>query len=135
MKNLTIKWHQIVVSLLLGFALGVAFGHWRATERFHGRPRHGDMKQHMMERFNKELGLSSGQTQQVAGIFEGKHSQMEALQTEMRPKFEALRALTEEEIRKVLNPDQQKKFEKMNTKMKERMGKHKRFPPPPPPEE
>jgi hypothetical protein len=123
----TIKWHQIAISLLIGFALGIAFGHWHAEKSFPGHWKKEDMKQHMLERFNRDLHLSADQMKQVAVIFDAKHPQMVALHAEIRPKFEALRNETQAEIRKILNPDQQKKFDEMNIKMEKHWNEHKEF--------
>jgi Spy/CpxP family protein refolding chaperone len=96
---------------------------------FMKRPHHpGDpakMKQHMMNQLNRELGLSSGQKTQISAIMEAKHSEMEALHSEMRPRFEALRNSSEAEIRQILNPEQQKKYDILCRRMKDRWEKRK----------
>ena len=122
-----IRLNQIAISLLIGFALGVVYGNWYARENFHSRWKHGSMRQRMEERFGKELHLSPDQKKQVSAIFEAKHPQMVALQAEMKPKFEALRNSTQEEIRKILNPDQQKKLDELNAKMEERWKEREKF--------
>lgn len=119
-------WHQIFISLLIGFALGSVFGRWYAKESFPAH-RKGDMRQHMLERFSRDLHLSADQKQQVAVIFEAKHPQMLALQAQMHPKFEALRISTQEEIRKILTPDQQKKLDTMNAKMEKHRQEREKF--------
>src|SRR5438105_2101865 len=119
--------HWLVVSLLIGFALGMAFGQWYGRESFHARCKNGGMKGMMMERFNKELHLSAEQKREVDAIFDAKHGQMAALQAEMQPKFEALRTSTQTEIRKILNPDQQQKFDAMNAKMEEHWKERQKF--------
>lgn len=132
-----VKWHQITISLLVGFALGVLFSQWQARDQFEPRWKKGDMKHRMEARFNRELGLSPEQSARVREIFESRRPQMAALHDEMRPKFEALRNETQEEIRSVLNPEQQKKFEEMSFKMEEhRKGRRAKWHPPfPGPEE
>ena len=121
-----INWHQIVISLLVGFAIGTAFGQWHAKEHFHEHWKKGSMRQHMLERFNRKLHLTEDQKQQVSKIFDAKHPQMVALQAEMKPKFEALRNSTQVEIRKVLNPDQQAKFDEMNSEKEKHWKDHDR---------
>lgn len=122
-----IRWNQIVIPLLIGFALGAGFGQWYARENFHRRWKHGDMKQHMMERFERELRLTADQKQQVGAIFDAKYPQMEALQAEVRPKFKALRDETQAEIRRILNPDQQKKLDEMTARREERRKQREKF--------
>ncbi len=123
----SIRWHQVVISLLIGFTLGMTFGQWHAHESFRSHWKHGSMRQHMLEKFSKELHLTADQKTKVAAIFEAKHPEMAALQEEMRPKFEALRQSTQAEVRKVLNPDQQKKFDEMNAERKERWKERAKF--------
>ena len=122
-----IHWNQLMISLLVGFALGAAYGQWHARDSFHKCWKHGSMKQHMLERFDRELHLTADQKKQVAAIFDARHPQMEALQAEMKPKFEALRNATQAEIRQILNPDQEKKLDEMNAKRKERWKERGKF--------
>ena len=122
-----IKWHQITISLFIGIALGTAFGHWQAKSYLHTRWEQGGMKQHMLERFNRELHLTAEQQKEIAAIFDAKYPQMVALQAEMKPKFEALRNSTQAEIRKILNSKQQEKFDEMHAKMENRWKEHRKF--------
>jgi hypothetical protein len=122
-----ISWHQAVIALLIGFTLGTVFGQWQAKDNLHNHRKKGDQRTHMMERFNKELHLTPDQQQQIARIFESNQSQMTSLHSEMRPKFEALRNTIQAEIRKILNADQQKKFDVMNAEMEKHRKKHGKF--------
>ena len=123
--SLKINWNQIFISLIIGLALGTAFGQWRSRENFHHRWKKGPeaMRQHMVEKFSKELHLNSEQKKQVAAIFEAKHPQMVELQKEMKPKLDALRNSTQAEVRKILTPEQEKKLDALNAKMDERWQK------------
>ncbi|OGW79247.1 MAG: hypothetical protein A3G33_00155 [Omnitrophica bacterium RIFCSPLOWO2_12_FULL_44_17] len=129
-KFLEIKWHQIIISLLIGIALGMTFGQSHFGGRGRGHWKKEGMKQYMLERFSKELHLSAEQKNQVSAIFEKRHPQMLALQAEMRPKFETLRNATDAEIRALLNADQQKKFDEIHAKMEARWKGHEKFPAP-----
>jgi len=122
-----IKWHQITISLLIGIALGTTFGHWQAKSYLHTRWEKGGMKQHMLERFNRELHLTAEQQKEIAAIFDAKYPQMVVLQAEMKPKFEALRNSTQAEIRKILNSKQQEKFDEIHAKMENRWKAHRKF--------
>jgi len=120
--------HQIIISLLVGFAVGVGYSQWHASEHFHGHwKKKGSMRQHMLERFDRKLHLTEDQKKQVGVIFDAKQPQMLALQAETRPKFEALRNSTQAEVRKILDPNQQKKFDDMNAKMEERWKERSKF--------
>jgi len=122
-----IRLNQVIISLIVGIALGITIGHPLHRKPFHHHRGKGPMQQHMIDRFSKELNLSAGQKQQVAAIFETTRPKMDALQAEVRPKFEALRKETQSEIKKILTPDQQKKMDAIESRMKERM---KDMPPP-----
>lgn len=122
-----IKWHQVAVSLLIGFAAGAVYGQWQARENFHGHWKQGNMREHMLKRFSSELHLTLEQQTQVAALLNATHPQMIALQAEMRPKFEALRSSTQAEIRKILKPEQLPAFDKMNAKMQERWQQREKF--------
>jgi Spy/CpxP family protein refolding chaperone len=116
-----IQVHQVLISLLIGLVLGFGAGQWQARDSFGpGHWKKGNMKQRMVEKMSRELQLSAEQKTQVQAILEAKHPQMMALHEEMRPKFEALRNTTHEEIRKVLNPEQQVKFDAFSKKHEER---------------
>lgn len=122
-----LSWNQILISLLIGAALGIPLGKWQAQGDFSGRHwKKGEMKQHMLERFSRELQLNEKQKVQVSAIFENKHVQMEALREEMKPKFEALRTATQNEIRPLLTPDQQIRFDALNEEMEKRWKKRKK---------
>jgi Spy/CpxP family protein refolding chaperone len=131
------KWHSVIISVLIGFALGTVFGQWRVQQCFphfgerRGFPHRGEkeMKDRMLEHLSKELQLSEEQKQQVAVIFESKRPQMTALHEEMRPRFEALRNATRAEIKKILTPEQQEKADEMEAEMEKHRGEHEGPPP------
>ncbi len=122
-----IKWHQVAIALLIGFSAGAVFGQWQVRENRHQRWKQGNMREHMLKRFDAALHLTPEQETQVAAIFDAHHPQMLALQAETRPKFEALRNSVQAEIRTILTPDQIPGFEKMNTKMQERWKNKEKF--------
>ena len=108
---------------LLSSILGLVVGFWIGREHF---PRHWDRRQRyekMLERFDSRLQLTPEQKPQVRSVFESKRQKMEALRGEMRPKFQEIRRSTQEDLRKLLTPDQQKKFERMEAEWQVRMKK------------
>ncbi|MDD5085243.1 MAG: periplasmic heavy metal sensor [Candidatus Omnitrophica bacterium] len=119
-----ISWHQVAISIVIGFLVGAFYGQLSGRPHFPKPGEHGRMKAKMVEHLSKDLNLTAEQKTQVEGIFEAKHPQMLALQAEIQPKFEALRRATDAEIRQILNPDQQKKFDEIKAKMEERHKKH-----------
>lgn len=151
---------QILLSLIIGFALGTTFdklqgpgcpcakschSHSKCGGPCHKKDGkcgkggckskcHGDckkMKERMLNKFSTELSLTPEQKTKVAGIFEAKHKKMKELREEIRPKFEALRKSTESEIKQILTSEQQKKFDVIHAKWE---SKRKEWHPGPPPE-
>lgn len=125
--NRKIRWNQVLISMMIGIALGLSLGELSECKVFRSHWKHGNMRQRMLKKLDRELHLTADQKTKVEVIFEAKHPQMEALQQEMKPKFEALRQSTQAEVSKVLNPDQQKKFEALNAKMEERWKERSKF--------
>ena len=126
MNFMKMNWHVIAISLLIGFSAGILFGQ---NQKFCGPWKHGgSMKEHMLKKFNRELHLTEEQKQKISAIFDAKHPRMMALHEEGRPKFEAIRNETQAEIRAVLTPEQQVKFEELTAKMESRrMAREKTF--------
>jgi protein CpxP len=97
-----------------------------------GHGKHG--KQDPAERvqkLSKKLNLSSEQQTKVQGILESQQQQMQSLRQDTslsaqdrKAKAADLRQSTSSQIRAVLNADQQKKFDQMEQKHKQRMAKH-----------
>jgi hypothetical protein len=69
--------------------------------------------------FKSELQLSDDQVKQIEGILEQSREQMTQFRNETRPRFMAIREQTETQMRAILNPEQQKKFDEM-TKREDR---------------
>jgi Spy/CpxP family protein refolding chaperone len=107
---------EIIVALVIGAAVG-----WFAAVRLAPERPHGSWKKgQMLERFSRELSLSPEQRQKVAKVLEAKRAQFEALREEARPRFDAVRASSQDEIRRVLDPAQIEKFEKMESEAQAR---------------
>lgn len=116
-----IAWIQVLLSLILGFAVGFVFDKNLLPCCFtkQGCPckwnkchKGEDFKKHMLEKFSKELDLNEEQKVKVASIFEVKHT-----------KFKAIKESTHEEINKLLTPEQQAKFEQFKAKREKRHKK------------
>lgn len=115
-----LHWHQILISLLIGILAGYGAAQWKTCQmRDHWKK--GNMKQMIVAKLDKELGLTSDQKKQITAIFEAQHPRMIAIHEEMRPKFESIKQKTQEDIRKVLTPEQQPKFDALNAKWEQRM--------------
>ena len=117
-----LAWKQIITAFLLGAAL-MALGTHACP--FYRRP-WGEGKhfqERMLKRFDRKLNLSSDQEERLALILEQKRGKIDALRKEIRPKFEEIRNMTRTEIRQILTPEQQTKFDKMSAEWEERAGK------------
>jgi Spy/CpxP family protein refolding chaperone len=74
----------------------------------------GDRIQHRVERMKERLNLSDDQARQLQQIFQEAHQQWQSDTT--RPDRETMRARHEklnEQIKSILTPEQQQKFEQM----------------------
>ena len=88
-----------------------------------GGPDHGHM--------TKQLNLTSDQQAKVLDILKSSQSQMESLhsdssasQDDRRSKMMEIRKSTDEQIRGVLDANQQKKWDEMQSKREDRMEHH-----------
>ena len=114
------KWRLPLITLIAGFALGAAFG--RLCLGSLDRPPwkfEGDFKQ-ALDHFSSKLSLNAEQRQKVSSVLERQKPKIEALRAECRPRMEAVRNETSSEIRKVLSPEQQAKFDIMQQKWQAR---------------
>jgi Spy/CpxP family protein refolding chaperone len=127
MKN--IRWNQVVIAFLLGSVVTAGILHCRKSFwRHDGKDRYAKM----LDRFNRTLDLTPEQRTKVAQIFEDKRLKIEAIRNDVGPRFEEVRRNASEEIRRILTPEQQVKFEEMERKHAEmrRRWKDGRGPPP-----
>jgi Spy/CpxP family protein refolding chaperone len=111
MKSL---WKYVLLSFAIGFFVGASIG--VGACRF-GGPRW--MRPHpeaMMRRFAGELQLSPEQRTQIGTIFQANREKMRASR-------QAIRAATREDIRRLLTPEQQAKFDAMEAKRDARSRK------------
>ena len=108
-----IVWKQVLVSFVLGVMVGAAGVRWCAPYYFHRHWGGKESQARLLERFDSKLKLTPEQRSQVAEILDGKRQKIDALRAEIRPKFEEIRSSTSAEIRGLLTPEQQKKFDAM----------------------
>ena len=110
-----------------------------------GGPRHGGpggMREHQVEFLTKQLNLTPDQVTQVKAIDEDTWKQAKALhentsmaEQDKRTQMFAIHKASQDKIRALLTPDQQTKFDALQTQMREHRGNHGGGdgPPPPPP--
>lgn len=126
----------ILMITVFGLWVGVGVAQEATPEQTpqgqHERGGHRGMDpQARVQHLTKKLNLSSDQQSKVLTILQDQQKQMESLrsdtsvaQQDRRSKMMDLHKSTDEQIRAVLNPDQQTKFDKMAQKEEARMGKH-----------
>ena len=80
-----------------------------------------------VSRLSTELNLTDDQKAKIKPIFEDQAAKMKALREDTstsmddkRPKMQDIRKSTNDQVRAVLTADQQKKFDDMQAKMRER---------------
>ena len=85
-----------------------------------------------VQHLTKKLNLSSDQQSKIKGILDQQQTQFQSLhqdssmsRQDRHAKMMDLRKSTDDQIRAVLNPDQQKTFDEMRQKQMERMRQHK----------
>lgn len=98
--------------------------HWRGHGRLDPAKR--------TEMLTKEVGLTSEQQPKVLDILKSEQSQMEKLhsdssmsQEDRRAKMMDIHKSTNDQIRALLNPDQQKKWDQMQSKREQWQGHHR----------
>lgn len=113
--------HWIAFTLVLvgGFVLGSAFGVFVLGHRLPWGPDKAG-HEHLVRKFSRKLDLTSEQRDRVAAILEAKRARLESLRSESGPRFEEIRISARNEIRSVLTPDQQLRFDRMVSKWEER---------------
>jgi Spy/CpxP family protein refolding chaperone len=110
--------------ILLVFAAGVAVGFFVRHQipwgpGPHGLavggppPGHPGVRGRMLERLDRELKLTPDQHARIDSVLTRRESDLHALMTETRPRFDSIAARTRAEIQAVLTPEQRGEFEKI----------------------
>ena len=111
---------RFIRSFVLGFVLGgsaVYTGiHFCRHHGMRGAPwesRGGFHSKKMLEKMSEELDLTPEQKVLVEKILAANLPKFKELKESVRPKFSAVRSALQAEIRAVLKPEQQAKFDKL----------------------
>ena len=122
-KNSRNRWHvrgAAVLIFLLGFAAGaLALNAYRAWSRGNASVSRQDRFEQMSER----LKLNDDQKSQVQKILGDTREQLQALRKESEPRVTEIRRQADEQLQKVLMPDQWQQFQQMRDEMR---GKRRR---------
>jgi Spy/CpxP family protein refolding chaperone len=125
------------IVIVLVFLAGTAVGFFL----HHMLPRHGwsgfaiggpppgpppAVKGWMLKRLDRELDLTPEQHARIDTVLTRRESDLRALMTEARPRFEAIAARTRTEIQAVLTPAQQQKFAEITKRIDARRESRRR---------
>ena len=81
-----------------------------------------------LEQMTRELSLTSTQSQQLDGILKERHAESKAIHDQTDQQIEQVRKKGRDQVRAILTPEQQPKFEEFLKRLDE---ERKRNPPPP----
>ncbi len=117
-------WASFILGGLVGAVAVAAVTHsfpWcRKSRGFSHDPKH------RLERMRRDLDLKDAQRTEVQKILEASHAKMKALHSESFPKFKAIHDSTKADIRALLEPQQQSKFDRMAEKFEKKMDRWSR---------
>jgi hypothetical protein len=113
----------VLAVFCVGAAAGIIVG--RRIDRFdrpgrfeaiRGGPRGGPgggPPQLLLERLTRELDLDAAQQEQIRAVLRDSRGRVEELQRDVRTRFDAEQKTLHDEIRKILTPEQQPRFERI----------------------
>jgi protein CpxP len=107
-------WLVLLVVFVLGSVTGAALtGLYRSRAGGGGAEAHERAARERFEKMRSELNLTDQQTSSVRTILDETRNEYRALRTELRPRFEEPRMKARAQIRALLTPEQQQKFDAM----------------------
>ena len=110
-------WKQVLIAFIVVVTLGALFV-LRVIP-------HASFHHHTMRQLNSKLHLTADQQEKINDISEDARKKIGTLRNQVHPKFEDIRTSSRTEIRKLLAPDQQVKFDEMTAKMDARLARHR----------
>jgi Spy/CpxP family protein refolding chaperone len=117
----------LVVVFVLGVALGV-LGTYVVTTRVsaRGQEQHtaAAARAHYLDRLNHELNLSEDQQKQIDAIIANVQARYDAIHQSVVPQFEQARQDGRAQIRQILTPEQQPKFDEFMKHVDEERKAH-----------
>lgn len=114
----------VVLTFGAGFAVGLFTGHMTALRIFRPERLPEFATRAMVRRLDRRLDLTDAQRTQITDIINRRHRAISEVRGSLQPKIRAEINKANEEISRVLTPEQQKKFEDV----KLRLGGHHRLP-------
>jgi ElaB/YqjD/DUF883 family membrane-anchored ribosome-binding protein len=104
----SLKWSGIALAVVAGLLIGFALSTVAYRDRLLGVPGpHG-----FIERLDHELKLSPDQLHQIETLLRDTRVKMDQLHTDFRRQHQQIIFQTHDQIRALLTPDQQQKFDR-----------------------
>jgi Spy/CpxP family protein refolding chaperone len=118
-----ISWKTLLAGFLIGLVAGGGWGAWYMNERGRQWDRPGGREAKLLKEFTHELDLTDAQRKAVADILQAQREKIQAIRGEIKPRMEEIRERASGEIKLLLQPDQQKRFEVLKERMQEERRK------------
>lgn len=111
-------WLMILLVFILGGVTGASIDHLYNAKYGSSRsgPPPGSRRQAMIDNMRRDLNLSEDQVKQVRLVFEETRKESQRRSAVECPVFNEMREKTRQNIRAVLNPEQQQKYDAINAK-------------------
>ena len=115
-----------VALLVAVFVAGGAAGWAAASRSAHPFPPIGRGPDSMAEYLAHRLDLSATQRDSVRAVLARHHTEMQAIWSTVRLRFDSLRAVVNEDIRTQLTPAQQERFARLLAELEHHHNEHER---------
>lgn len=125
----------LLTVFLIGGISGAFIGHGLGLSMAFKPPKGGDISNHLLDRFQSGLNLSTEQVAAVKPLLADLSTQFMQIHEKTGEQIGAAMTRFNGELQKLLTPEQKEKFEAMERERKEWMRKHDNGPPPGPPRE
>ena len=112
-----LEWKQVIPALLIGCIVGLLAGSGLHHAVAFWRIRHGGPStERLLNKFTKELKLDAAQTEGVKAVLETYRGKAQSVHQELFSRFTDIRTSMRGDIEKLLSPEQQKRFQGMQSR-------------------
>ena len=112
-----LEWKQVIPALLIGCIVGLLAGSGLHHAVAFWRIRHGGPStEQLLEKFTKALKLDARQEEGVRAVLETYRGKTQSLHQELSSRFKDIRTSMRADIEKLLTPEQQKRFQEMQSR-------------------
>jgi Spy/CpxP family protein refolding chaperone len=103
----SLKWTAITIAVIAGVLIGFAL----TTFAYRHQILHVPVHRGFVERLNRQLHLTPEQLHQIEDLVRDSHTKMDQLHEDFHTKHQQLIMGTHDQIRALLTPEQQQKFD------------------------